>query len=1096
MSITPGDRWPTDSSSVTAGFIAQPPIQYNPTTKFLSVTTASSALTGVVSVSAQSFAGVKTFLSNPRCSTMPSVAEGLCNKAYVDSLVSQSLSWKSAVIAVQDMVASPPASPSDGDRYISTTTGGGFTANNIYQYDAAAVAWIETTVDIGDATFVISTTSPYYPQMSIYYDSSLKWSPFSGAINHSSLLGLAGDDHTQYVMVSGRSGDAVSIPNSTASTSTTTGALKVAGGIGCAGDIYGGATINAATYVVTPKLISFPNSIDAKKFVVKDEHGGTDCRSYTIGMIAASEMAFNVDTPGFYSFYYANGPGARIKGMEFLPQTSTGYLSILPTTASTSTTTGALKVAGGIGCAGSIFASSYNCGAMGSNVYLANFLSTDCASGSLVGINIGRSTTEDTGCIRIRCYPRTDSGGYGDLQIKNTSIQKWTLSGAEVLPTTASTSTTTGALTVAGGIGCAATVFAEKYRTPNTEVKKRIVFYDNTPTPNEYQFIGMGLLSGEFRFQLHAASNHFDWYYGTGAASEVSLMTLRAPYDTGYLGINITTASSSTTTGALRVSGGIGCGGAIHCNQLNVTNGTNAYLYLGQSASERVQCEYIHSATAALREIAFSIPGTAWIARMSGTTTTISPATVSTSTTTGALVVTGGVGIGGDLYVGGSLNISGSVVSDWSGGASFFKAAQADTESYYVKFGKADASKQCGSLSFYYATAEADRYIALNMHSCNGLKITDTLASITHTAASTSASTGALTVAGGCGVAGALYAGGELVSLATTASTNTVSGAIVAYGGFGVAKRIYCGEGVYVTPSGSGDAEAFVALAPSIAVGKKISIGFGKSWATDECAAWAWFNATDAADRRVQLDLYGTEVMRSTKSLTTMKLPVSISDTTASSSTTTGALICAGGMGVAGKLYVGGDVNFSSTTASTSASTGALTVAGGCGVAGAVHAGGIIRTHSTTTSTTINTGALLVDGGCGIHENLNVGGTFTCGLDATNYTDQWGSMTGGANVTITARLVAGKCTLQCEGEFSGTASDTASLFNLSIAAKYRPAANLWFPLLVSDDSSYIWAAFEVRSDGALYLGSWASSSAIVVKRFSISYYVGSPNPPE
>jgi hypothetical protein len=101
---------------------------------------------------------------------------------------------------------------------------------------------------------------------------------------------------------------------------------------------------------------------------------------------------------------------------------------------------------------------------------------------------------------------------------------------------------------------------------------------------------------------------------------------------------------------------------------------------------------------------------------------------------------------------------------------------------------------------------------------------------------------------------------------------------------------------------------------------------------------------------------------------------LTLPNTTASTSSTTGALIVSGGVGIAKELNVG------STTASTSSSTGALIVAGGVGIAKELNVGltatitGVTSINATTTSTTTTTGALKVAGGVGIVENLNVGG--------------------------------------------------------------------------------------------------------------------------
>ena len=80
---------------------------------------------------------------------------------------------------------------------------------------------------------------------------------------------------------------------------------------------------------------------------------------------------------------------------------------------------------------------------------------------------------------------------------------------------------------------------------------------------------------------------------------------------------------------------------------------------------------------------------------------------------------------------------------------------------------------------------------------------------------------------------------------------------------------------------------------------------------------------------------------------------------TSSNSINSGALQVLGGAGIVGNVYVGGNVVMSDTTASTSYGSGALQVSGGAGFGGNVYIG------STTLSSvaTSNTGALVVGGG-------------------------------------------------------------------------------------------------------------------------------------
>jgi hypothetical protein len=116
--------------------------------------------------------------------------------------------------------------------------------------------------------------------------------------------------------------------------------------------------------------------------------------------------------------------------------------------------------------------------------------------------------------------------------------------------------------------------------------------------------------------------------------------------------------------------------------------------------------------------------------------------------------------------------------------------------------------------------------------------------------------------------------------------------------------------------------------------------------------------------------------------------------TTTSTNATTGALVVGGGVGIAGALNVsssgsfGGLIQTTATTAATSTATGALYVAGGVGIVGNLHAGGnVILGSSTTTSnvvitgtrtsTTTTTGALVVKGGVGIVGNVYTDQVYT-----------------------------------------------------------------------------------------------------------------------
>jgi len=112
---------------------------------------------------------------------------------------------------------------------------------------------------------------------------------------------------------------------------------------------------------------------------------------------------------------------------------------------------------------------------------------------------------------------------------------------------------------------------------------------------------------------------------------------------------------------------------------------------------------------------------------------------------------------------------------------------------------------------------------------------------------------------------------------------------------------------------------------------------------------------------------------------------LTLGGSTDASSTTTGALKVAGGVGIVKNLYVGGVIDTANTTQSSSVTTGALVVDGGAGIAKNLYVGGVVDISDTIQSTSVTTGSLVVDGGTGIAKNLYVGGN-TAITDTTQST--------------------------------------------------------------------------------------------------------------
>lgn len=108
-------------------------------------------------------------------------------------------------------------------------------------------------------------------------------------------------------------------------------------------------------------------------------------------------------------------------------------------------------------------------------------------------------------------------------------------------------------------------------------------------------------------------------YFVTDGITRLEISTTRFALDLSVQAfINNSTVSTSPTTGAAVIAGGVGIGG-----DLNVSSAT-----------------------------------------VVGTTLTVNSSAVSSSTSTGAAIIAGGVGVGGNLNVGGDLNVGGTVVID------------------------------------------------------------------------------------------------------------------------------------------------------------------------------------------------------------------------------------------------------------------------------------------------------------------------------------------------------------------------------------------------------------------------------------------------
>ncbi len=560
---------------------------------------------------------------------------------------------------------------------------------------------------------------------------------------------------------------------------------------------------------------------------------------------------------------------------------TTGIISTSLTTDSSSISTGAVTVAGGVGIAKKLYVG-------GIETITDVTESSSISTGALVvngGVGIAKKLTVG-GVETITDVTESSSISTGALVVDGgVGIAKnLNVAGVETISnTTESSSTIDGALVIAGGVG-----IAKKLNVGGIETITDVTDSSSIST-------GALVVDG-----------------GVGIAKKLTVG--------GVETITDITNSSSITTGALVVNGGVGIA-------LNVVVGGDETI---TSTTESTTVS-----TGAL-----VVDGGVGVAKKLtvGGIETITNITDSSSTTTGALVVTGGVGIGAKLTVGGAETISDATDS-----------SSTSTGALIVAGGVGVAKK---------------------------LTVGD-IASFTSSQDSSSVSTGAVVVTGGVGIGAKLTVGGIETITDTTESTTVSTGALVIAGGVGIAKKLTVGgiETITDTTESTTVGTGALVVDGGVGIAKKLTVGG-----------------------------IGT-----------------ITDTTESSSTSTGALVVTGGVGIGAKLTVGGAETITDATESTTVSTGALTVAGGVGIAKKLTVGGVETITDTTESSSVSTGALVVDGGVGIAKKLTVGG-ITAITDLTGSTStSTGALTVAGGAGIAENLfVGGNATITGNLTVSGT----------------------------------------------------------------------------
>ena len=709
------------------------------------------------------------------------------------------------------------------------------------------------------------------------------------------------DDYgTNVLVVSG----GVGITDTTTSTSSTTGALKVAGGISTEENL----NVGAVTKVLS----------------------ATDSTSKTTGAL--------IVTGGV-------GISKNIHGKNvFVEDVVSNSVVILDTTTSSSATTGALKVVGGISTqenlnvGGTTTSTSATTGAL----QVAGGISTQ------ENLNVGAvakvlsatdASSKTTGALIV-------TGGVGiskDIHALNANFEDVEADSVDITDTTLSYNQTTGALKVAGGLGVAGNVHCG-----NLTLTGNLVVTGNTTVINANNLVvqdpiielGKGNLAGldtgilmnnpltsgnkgnvAVIYDFSTSNLEIGHTLSSANNSPVIMNTSNAiaVNINGTLGVTSTTASSSKTTGAVTIGGGLGVVGDIHATHAN----------LEDVEADSVTITDNTTSTSATTGALKVVGGISTQENLNvGAVAKVISGTDATSKTTGALIVTGGVGISKNIHAlhanfedveADSVTITDNTTSSSAttgalkvvGGISTQENLNVGAVAKVISATDA-SSKTTGALIVTGGVG-----ISKNIHAlhANFEDVEADSVTVTDTTTSDSATTGALKVAGGISTQENLNVGAVAKVISATDATSKTTGALIVTGGLGVAKNIH-GKNVFVED----------VVSNSVVI---------------------LDNTTSDSATTGALKVVGGISTQENLNVGAVAKVISATDAT---SKTTGALIVTGGLGVAKNIHgknvfvedvVSNSVVILDTTDASSKTTGALKVSGGLGVAGNVHSSNI-----------------------------------------------------------------------------------------------------------------------------------------------------------
>ena len=327
-----------------------------------------------------------------------------------------------------------------------------------------------------------------------------------------------------------------------------------------------------------------------------------------------------------------------------------GSLMLSNTTASTSNVTGALQVKGGVGVQGNLYVQS--------NVFVGT--EANVANLTVRGFHVGSLNFAGADTIYINGSPVVTSatsfnGGTVGLDTTFTSV-------------TQSTSTTTGALKLSGGIGVVGNIWGGNINVHNAGAFRGNII-GNVITPSQPFVTSVGpLISLNMDGQINAQNilPEVNNFYALGGSSNLWNHIYAFNIDTsGTINGAAINSTGGTHTGNIAINTATAAALTTNTTVAELFNSGATTVRIGQAGVTQFKnnTQATSTTTGAIQLTGgMSIAtGQLWIGGASGRSITaignvvINGNAQATSTTTGVLVATGGLGINtGNVYIGGS----------------------------------------------------------------------------------------------------------------------------------------------------------------------------------------------------------------------------------------------------------------------------------------------------------------------------------------------------------------------------------------------------------------------------------------------------------